>query len=87
MTTRHQRGINIGLAMAAAVYGLGALLLLSGVAGQVAWAFLASFTVVAAVTLAWAMVHSVLPHVTALAQGCQDPWTLHWEALMRRPCR
>lgn len=87
MTTKYQRGINIGLVMAAAVYGLGALLLLSGVAGRVTWAFLASFTAVAALTLAWAIVQSVLPRVTALANGYQDPWVQHWETLMRRPCR
>ncbi|MBI2918259.1 MAG: hypothetical protein HYY01_09710 [Chloroflexi bacterium] len=87
MTKQQQKGINIGLTMAAAVYGLGAILLLSGVAGRVAWAFLASFAAVVAVTLAWAIVHSVLPRVTALANGYQDPWVQQWEALMQRPCR
>ena len=84
MTTR-QKTINMGLVMAAVVYGLGALLLLSGVAGRVAWAFLASFTAVAVVTLAWATVQSVMPHIPR--PRYEDPWVAYWETLMRRPCR
>ncbi|GEM_PF-6529208 len=87
MTNRHQRGIQIGLVMAATVYGLGALLLISGVGGRVAWAFLASFAAVAAVTIAWAIVQSVAPHLPKLAKTYEDPWARQWEAMMRRPCR
>lgn len=87
MTTKYHRGIQIGLVMAAVIYGVGALLLFAGFSDKLAWGLLSSFGAVAGLTLTWALAVSIWPHLPRLARSYQDPWVEHWETLMQRPCR